>query len=61
MCNNKINETSVTELGIHLDRKMSMKVAIPIGHFYKLNRFLPETILKTLLEYIIDDTAYIKW
>ena len=28
--------------------EMSMKVAKPIGLLYKLNRFLPETILKTL-------------
>ena len=27
---------------------MSMKVAKSIGLLYKLNRFLPETILKTL-------------
>ena len=56
--NNIINETSVTKfLGIHLDKKfnfvnhmteMSMKVAKSIGFLYKLNRFLPETILKTL-------------
>ena len=45
-----------TFLGIHLDRKfnfvnniteMPMKVAKSIGLLYKLNRFLPETILKT--------------
>ena len=54
--NNTINETSVSKfLGIHLDKKlsfvnhiteMSMKVAKSIGLFYKLNCFLPETILK---------------
>ena len=56
--NNKIDETSVFKfLGIHLDKKMgfanhmtemSMKVAKSSGLLYKLNRFLPETILKTL-------------
>ena len=56
--NNTINETSVTKfLGIHLDKKlnfvnhiteMSIKGAKSIGLLYKLNRFLPETILKTL-------------
>ena len=56
--NTAINETSVTTFqGIHLDKKlnfvnhiieMSMKVAKSIGLLYKLNRFLPETILKTL-------------
>ena len=56
--NNTINKTSVTIfLGIHIDNKlnfvnhiteMSMKVAKSIGLLYKLNRFLPETILKTL-------------
>ena len=56
--NNTINETSVTKfLGIHLDKKLNfvnhitetfMKVAKSIGLLYKLNRFLPETILKTL-------------
>ena len=56
--NNTINETSVTKfLGIHLDEKlnfvnhiteMSMSVAKSIGLLYKLNRLLPETILKTL-------------
>ena len=61
--NNTINETSVTKfLGIHLDKKlnfvnhiteMSMKVAKSIGLFYKLNRFLPETILKTLYTSLI--------
>ena len=55
---NTINETSVTKfLGIHIDKKfnfvnhiteMSMKVAKSIGLLYKLKRFLPETILKTL-------------
>ena len=61
--NNTINETSVTKfLGIHLDKKnyfvnniteMSMKVAKSIGLLYKLNRFLPETILKTLYTSLI--------
>ena len=56
--NNTTNETYVTNfLGIHLDKKlnfvnhiteMSMKVAKSIGLLYKLNRFPPETILKTL-------------
>ena len=56
--NNTINETSVPKfLGIHLDKKLnfvnriteiSMKVAKSIGLLYKLNRFFPETILKTL-------------
>ena len=56
--NNKINETSVTKFkGIHLDKKldfvnhiteMSMQVAKSLGLLYKLNRFLLETILKTL-------------
>ena len=55
--NNTINKTSVTKfLGIHFDKKinfvnhiteMSMKVAKSIGLLYKLNRFIPETILKT--------------
>ena len=61
--NNKLNETSVTKfLGIHLDKKlhfvnhiteMYMKVAKSIGLLYKLNRFLPETILKTLYTSLI--------
>ena len=61
--NNTISETSVTKfLGIHLDKKlnfvnhiteMSMKVAKSIGLLYKLNRFLPETILKTLYTSLI--------
>ena len=61
--NNTINETSVTKfLGIHLDQKlnfvnhmteMSMKVAKSIGLLYKLNSFLPETILKTLYTSLI--------
>ena len=56
--NNIINETSVSKfLGIHINKKlnfvnyiteMSMKIAKPIGFLYKLNRFLPESILKTL-------------
>ena len=56
--NNKINETSIIKfLGIHLDKKrnfvnhiteMSMKVAKSIGLSFKLNRFLPETMLETL-------------
>ena len=49
-------------LGIQLDKKlnfvnhiteMSMKVAKSIGLWYKLNRFLPETILKTLYTSLI--------
>ena len=32
---------------------MSMKVAQSIGLLYKLNRFLPETILKTLYRSLI--------
>ena len=61
--NNTINETSVTKfLGIHFDKKlnfvyhiteMSMKVAKSIGLLYKLNRFLPETIHKTLYTSLI--------
>ena len=61
--NNTINETSVTKFfGIHLDKKinfvnhiteMSMKVEKSIGLLYKLNRFLPETILKTLYTSLI--------
>ena len=61
--NNTISETSVTTfLGMHLDKKlnfvnhiteMSMKVAKSIGFLYKLNRFLPETILKTLYTSLI--------
>ena len=55
--NNTISETFVTKFFcIHIDKKlnfvnhiteMSMKVAKSIGLLYKLNRFLPETILKT--------------
>ena len=33
--------------------EMSMKVANSIGLLYKLNRFLPETILKTLYTSLI--------
>ena len=54
----EINKTSITKfLGIHLDQKfnfvnhiteMSIKVVQSIGLLYKLNHFLPETILKTL-------------
>ena len=65
---NKINETSVTKfLGIHLDKKsnfvnhitkMSMKASKSIGHLYKLNRFLPETILKTLCTSLIHPYTY---
>ena len=61
--NNTINETSVTKfLGIHIDKKinfvnhiteMSIKVAKSIGLLYKLNRFLPETILKALYTKLI--------
>ena len=32
---------------------MSMKVAKSIGLLYKLNRFLPETILKTYYTHIL--------
>ena len=61
--NNTINATSVTKfLNIHIDKKlnfvnhiteMSMKVAKLIGLLYKLNSFLPETILKTLYTSLI--------
>ena len=61
--NNTISETSDTKfLAIHLDKKfnfvnyiteISMKVAKSIGLLYKLNRFLPETILKTLYTSLI--------
>ena len=61
--NNTINETSVTKfLGIHIDKKlnfvnhvteMSMKVSKSIGLLYKLNCFLPETIIKTLYTSLI--------
>ena len=49
-------------LGIHRGKKlhfvnhiteMSMNVAKSIGLLYKLNRFLPETILKTLYTSLI--------
>ena len=49
-------------LGMHLDKKlnfvnhiteMSMKVAKSTGILYKLNRFLPETILKTLYTLLV--------
>ena len=63
ICNNKINKTCVNKfLGIHLDKKMnfvnhitemSIKVAKPIGLLYKLNRFLPETILNALYTSLI--------
>ena len=58
-----MNETSVAKFsGIHLDKKMilvkhitemSIKVAKSIGLLYKLNRFLPDTILKTLYTSLI--------
>ena len=58
-----MNETSVAKfLGIHLDKKlnfvnhiteMSMKIAKSIGLLYKLNRSLPETVLKTLYTSLI--------
>ena len=58
-----IHETSITHfLGIYLDKKlnfvnhvteMPIKVAQSIGLLYKLNRFLPETILKTLYTSVI--------
>ena len=61
--NNTVNETPVINfLGIHLVKKlnfvnhiteMSMKVAKSIRLLYKLNRFLPETILKTLYTSLI--------
>ena len=61
--NDTINETSVTKfLGIHIDKKinfvnhiteMSVKVAKSIGLLYKLNHFIPETILKTLYTSLI--------
>ena len=62
--NNTINETSVTKfLGIDIDKKlnfvnhiteMSMKVAKSnIELLFKLNRFLPETIVKTLYTSLI--------
>ena len=61
--NNTFNEISDTIfLGIHLDKKlnfvhhiteMSMKVAKSFGLLYKLNRFLPETNLKTLYTSLI--------
>ena len=66
--NNTINETSVTKfLCIHFDKKlnfvihiteMSMKVAKSIGLLYKLNRFLPEIILKTLYTSLIHPYLY---
>ena len=61
--NNTINETSVTKfLGIPIDKKITfvnhiteifMKVAKSIVLLHKLNRFLPETILKTLYTSLI--------
>ena len=61
--NNTIRETSVTKfLGIHIDKKLnfvnhiteiSMKVAKSVALLYKLNRFLPENILKTLYTSLI--------
>ena len=69
--NNTINETSVTKfLGLHFDKKlnfvnhiteMSMKVAKSIGLLYKLNRFLPETILKTLYIYFTYSSILVIW
>ena len=69
--NNTINETSVTKfLGIHLDKKlnfvnniteMSMKVAKSMRLLYKLNRFLPETILKTFYTSLIYISILIIW
>ena len=63
VANNKINETSVINyLGIHLDKKLnfvnhiteiSMKDAKPIGLLHKLNRLVPQTILKTLYTSLI--------
>ena len=67
--NNTINETSVTKfLGLHIDKKLNfvnhiteicMKVAKLIELLYKLNRFLPETILKTLYTSLIH--PYLSW
>ena len=61
--NNKINEISVIKfLDIHLDKKQNfvnniteilMKNGMAIGLLFKLNRFLPETILKTLYTSLI--------
>ena len=58
-----MNETSVTKfLGIHLDKKLNfvnhvtemlLEVAKSIELLYKLNRFLPETILKALYTSLI--------
>ena len=55
--NNKFNETLVIKyLDTHLDKELNfvnyitekaMKVAKSIGFLYKLQRFIPETILKT--------------
>ena len=66
--NNTINETSVTKfLGIHLDEKvnfvnhiteMSMKVAKLIGLLYKLNRFLPGTILESYILHLFIHTYH---
>ena len=66
--NNKINETSVSKfVAIHLNKKlnfvnhiteMSMKVAKSIGLLYKLNLFLPETILKTYTSLIHPYLSY---
>ena len=66
--NSTINETSVAIfLGIHIGKKlnfvnhiteMSMKVAKSNGLLYKLNRFLPETILKTLYTSLIHPYTY---
>ena len=63
VANNTINETSVTKFsGIHLDKKlnfanhiteMPIKVAKSTKLLHKLNRFLPETILKTLYTSLI--------
>ena len=69
--NNTINKTSVTTfLCIDLDNKinfvnhvteMSMKVAKSIGLLYKLNRFLPETILKMLYTSLIHPYLSYPW
>ena len=69
--NNTINETSVTKfLGIHIDKKlnfvnhiteMSMKVAKSIGLSYKLNSFLPETILHENVIYFTYSSILIIW
>ena len=60
VCNNTINETSITKfLGIHLDKKLNFVNHITemstksIGLLYKLSHFFTETILKTLYTSLI--------